>query len=43
MRGKRPVNISPDSNIAQSLSEALLLAVDGLDRGQREQAIAEAA
>jgi HEAT repeat protein len=38
-----PVNLSPDSNIAQSLSEAVLLAVDGLDRGQRERAIAEAA
>jgi HEAT repeat protein len=37
------VNISPDSSPAQSLSEALLLAVDGLDRGRREQAIAEAA
>jgi HEAT repeat protein len=37
------VNISPDSSLAQSLSEAVLLAVDGLDRGQREQAIAEAA
>jgi len=38
------VNISPDSSsIAQSLSEALLLAVDGLDRGQRAQAIADAA
>ncbi len=43
MSGHRPVNISPDSSIAQSLSEALLLAVDGLDRGQRAQAIADAA
>ena len=39
----RPVNLSPDSSIGQSLSEALLLAVDGLDRGQRERAIAQAA
>jgi HEAT repeat protein len=37
------VNISSDNGIAQSLSEALLLAVDGLDRGQRERAIDKAA
>jgi HEAT repeat protein len=37
------VNLSGDSSIGQSLSEALLLAVDGLDRGQRERAIAQAA
>ena len=43
MSGYRSVNLSPDSSIAQSLSEALLLAVDGLDRGQRERAIADAA
>jgi HEAT repeat protein len=43
MSGHQSVNFSPDSSIAQSLSEALLLAVDGLDHGQREQAIAQAA
>jgi HEAT repeat protein len=37
------VNIAPDNNIAQSLSEALLLAVNTLDRGQREVAIDQAA
>jgi HEAT repeat protein len=41
--GTRPVDVSPDNGIAQSLSEALLLAVKDLDRVQRERAIEEAA
>jgi HEAT repeat protein len=43
MKGDKPVNATRDTGLAQSLSEAVLLALADLDRVQRERAIEKAA